>query len=97
MIPRGSLLCQPAGGPVTVSAGAAATTGSAAGVSGCERAFDEPDRRWCSGAFRLGNALAAALVRPGQLRPQARVLGPRGGDLRPEPRDLVLPRVIAHA
>ncbi len=40
-------------------------------------------------------AAAPALVGPGQLRPQARILGARGGDLRPQSRHLVLPRVVA--
>lgn len=55
MIPRGSLLCHPAGGPVTASAGAAATTGAGLGVSGCDRVFDDPDRRWWTGVFKASS------------------------------------------
>jgi len=55
MIPRGSLLCQPAGGPVTVSAGAAAMAGGSLGVSEGARDFDDPDRRWWVGAFKASS------------------------------------------
>ena len=48
----------------------------------------------CATAVSL---LPVALVGAGQLRPQARVLGARRGDLGAQPRDLVLARVAAHA
>ena len=51
-------------------------------------------------ALRLGDdALTAArsLLRPGQLRPQTRVLGSRRGHLGPQACDLVLTRIVAPA